>query len=137
MPAVAARTPSRPNEILADTVRASGPALRTFARIADRWDLSPAERSTILGMPRSTYFKALKDPERARLSRDQLERVSYVLGIFQALQILLPRRAAADAWLRHPNANVFFKGARPLDVLLGGKVANLYDVRRYLDGERG
>ena len=126
-----------PNAILGEAARASGPALRTFGRIADRWELSPAERATILGMPRSTSFKALKDPERARLSRDQLERVSYVLGIYQALQILLPRRAAADAWLRRPNTNVFFKGTRPLDVLLGGKVANLYDVRRFLDGERG
>ena len=50
MPAVAAR----PNEILADSARASGPALRTFGRIAERWGLSPSERSTILGMPRST-----------------------------------------------------------------------------------
>lgn len=133
MPAVAAR----PNEILADAGRASGPALRTFGRIAERWGLSPAERATLLGMPRSTFFKVMKDPERARLSRDQLERVSYVLGIYQALQILLPRRAAADAWLRHPNANVFFKGVRPIDVLMGGKVANLFAVRRYLDGERG
>jgi len=133
MPTVAAR----PNEILTDPGRASGPALRTFGRIAERWSLSPAERSTLLGMPRSTYFKAIKDPEHARLSRDQLERVSYVLGIYQALQILLPRRAAADAWLRQPNAHVFFKGARPIDVLLGGKVANLFSVRRYLDGERG
>jgi uncharacterized protein (DUF2384 family) len=133
MPAVAAR----PNEILADAGRASGPALRTFGRIAERWGLSPAERATLLGMPRSTYFKVIKDPERARLSRDQLERVSYVLGIYQALQILLPRRVAADAWLRHPNANVFFKGVRPIDALLGGKVANLFAVRRFLDGERG
>jgi uncharacterized protein (DUF2384 family) len=132
-----AATAAPRHDVLGDAARASGPALRAFARIADRWDLSPAERATLLGMPRSTYFKAVKEPDRARLSRDQLERVSYVLGIYQALQILLPRRAAADSWLRRSNANVFFKGTRPLDVLLGGKVANLFAVRRYLDGERG
>ncbi|MGH8163413.1 MAG: antitoxin Xre-like helix-turn-helix domain-containing protein, partial [Rhodanobacteraceae bacterium] len=116
--------------VLQESARASGPALRAFDRIADRWALKPAERLRLLGIPRSTYFKYFKAPDRARLSPDTLERISYVLGIYQALQILLPRREAADAWIRHSNGAAVFNGHAPLELMLGGKVANLYVVRR-------
>jgi uncharacterized protein (DUF2384 family) len=126
-----------PSEILADPRRASGPALRAFERIAARWKLSPGERQALLGLPRSTFFKLIREPEKARLSRDTLERISYVIGIYGALQVLLPRKDAADAWVRSPNDGALFKGHSPLDVMLAGKVSDLFVVRRYLDGERG
>src|SRR5579862_3228690 len=96
--------------ILGDSARASGPALRAFERIADRWALKPKERQALLGLPRSTYFSYLRAPERARLSADTLERISYVLGIFKALAILLPRREAAEGWVRRPNTATVFGG---------------------------
>ncbi len=121
---------------LSDSSRVSGPALRAFERICDRWELSQKERYTILGLPKSTYFTAKRNAT-SRLSRDTLERISYVLGIYSALKILLPRRAAADAWVRTPNDNSLFKGHSPIEMMLGGKVGDLFVVRRYLDGERG
>ena len=130
-------TAAAASAVLDDPQRASAPAIRTFTRIADRWGLSAQERWRLLGIPKSTYYSYLEKPERARLSHDTLERVSYILGIFKALAILLPRRAAADSWLRRSNAAPVFNGHAPLELMLGGKVASLYLVRRYLDGERG
>ena len=130
-------TAERVKGILQDSKRASGPALRTFDKIADKWELKPGERLALLGLPRSTYFKYLKEPGAARLSQDTLERISYVLGIYKALQILLPRKDAANKWVKQPNKAAEFKGSSPLALMLGGKVANLYHVRRYLDGQRG
>ena len=87
----------------------SGPALRTFFRIAEVWGLSVGEQMTLLGLTaRSTFFKRKKDTDTT-LSRDTLERISYVLGIYKALQILLPEQAA-DAWVRQPNAAPPFAG---------------------------
>lgn len=126
-----------PLTVLSDSGRTSGPALRAFERIGDRWRLSQKERYTILGLPRSTYFTAKKNAGVARLSRDTLERISYVLGIYSALKILLPRREAADAWVRTANDNSLFKGHPPIEMMMGGKVGDLFVVRRYLDGERG
>lgn len=123
--------------ILQDSRRASGPALRTFEKIAAKWGLKSTERYTMLGLAKSTYFKYVDDPESAHLSQDTLERISYILGIYKALQILLPRREAADGWIRRPNSAAGFNGYAPLALMLGGKVANLYRVRHYLDGERG
>jgi hypothetical protein len=117
--------------------RLSGPALRTFFRIAEAWRLSSEEARTLLGNPpRSTYF-AWKKTGNGQLARDTLERVSYLLGIYKALQILLPDVAAADAWVRKPNAAPLFGGAPALQRMLSGNVADLYVVRQYLDASRG
>src|SRR5580704_5088945 len=87
-----------------DPKTASGPALRTFFRLADRWKLDVDEQMVLLGVSaRSTFFKWKKDQD-GHLSLDTLERISYLLGIFKALHILLPDEDAADAWIRKANS---------------------------------
>jgi hypothetical protein len=115
----------------------AGPALRTFFRIADAWKLKPEEARRLLGdPPRSTFFLWKRTGE-GQLSRDTLERVSYILGIYKALQILLPQPAAADTWIRKPNTAPLFGGKPALDRMLSGNVADLYVVRQYVDAQRG
>ena len=87
--------------------------------------------------PRSTFFAWRKAPEKASLSRDTLERLSNLLGIYKSLQILLPEAAAADAWVRQPNSAPAFGGRSALERMLAGNVSDLNFVRRYLDGVRG
>lgn len=118
----------------------AGPALRTFFNVARAWQLGVPEQLRLLGdPPRSTFYKwreAAIAGQSPRIPRDVLERISYVLGIWKALQILFPDPARADAWVRRPNDAPLFGGRTALDVMLSGNVADLYVVRRYLDGER-
>ena len=115
----------------------SAPALRAFFQIAELWRLSVAEQMTLLGITaRSTFFKWKRDPN-VELPRDTIERISYLLGIYKALQILLPDQRAADAWVRQPNQAPLFGGKSALDRMLSGHVADLFMVRRYLDAQRG
>jgi hypothetical protein len=112
--------------------------LRAFARLAEAWQLTVDEQIRLLGEPaRSTFFAWRKHPDRASLPRDTLERLSNLLGIWKSLQILLPDPAAADAWVRRPNAAPPFGGRSALDRMLAGNVSDLHFVRRYLDGVRG
>lgn len=128
---------SRPAPAL-DRQGLSGPALRTFFRIAALWELSTEEQMTLLGLQaRSTFFKWKKDSASAVLPKDTLERISYVLGIYKALQILLPDEKAADAWVRRANDATPFGGRSALDRMLSGQVADLFVVRQHLDAERG
>lgn len=116
----------------------SGAAVRAFGNIAQLWHLDIDEQLTLLGSPpRSTYYKWKKQPETAYLGRDTLERISYILGIYKALQILLPDEKAADSWIRKPNAAPLFGGKSALERMLSGNVADLYVVRQYLDAVRG
>jgi len=112
--------------------------LRAFARIAQAWALNVDEQLALLGQPpRSTFFAWRKQPEKATLSRDTLERLSNILGIYKSLQILLPDSAVADAWVRQPNGAAPFGGGTALARMLAGNVSDLNLVRRYLDGVRG
>jgi len=116
----------------------SAAGLRAFFNIARDWGLSTDEQMVLLGAPgRSTFFKWKSAPEAADLKRDTLERLSYLLGIYKALQILLPAAAAADAWVKKPNSAPLFGGKSALDRMLGGNVADLIAVRQYLDARRG
>jgi len=111
--------------------------LRAFARIAEQWELSAKQRMTLLGASSSTYHKWMHDPSRAHPSRDTLERISHVLGIYAALKILLPNAKAANAWVHRPNAAPLFSGQTALSRMLAGNVSDLYIVRQYLDAVRG
>ena len=116
----------------------SAAGLRAFMRIAEAWGLSVDEQIRLLGEPaRSTFFGWRKQPDKASLSRDTLERLSNLLGIYKSLQILLPDTAAADAWVRKPNSAPIFGGRSALQQMLAGNVSDLNLVRRYLDGARG
>ncbi len=115
----------------------SGPALRTFFRIAQLWNLSNDQQMTLLGISaRSTYFKWKKNTDVV-LSRDTLERISYIVGIYKSLQILLPNEKLADEWVKLPNSAPIFDGRSALDLMMSGRVADLFIVRQYLDAERG
>jgi hypothetical protein len=114
-----------------------GAGLRAFVNIAESWGLSVAEQLQLLGIAsRSTFFKWRRERE-PRLPRDTLERLSYLLGIYKSLQILLPDPKAADEWIRRPNSAAPFGGKSALDRMLSGQVADLYVVREYLDAQRG
>ena len=114
-----------------------GAGLRAFANIAEAWGLSIAEQLSLLGIAsRSTFFKWRRE-RNPRLPRDTLERLSYLLGIYKSLQILLPDAHAADAWVRKPNDGAPFGGGSALDRMLSGQVADLFVVREYLDAQRG
>ena len=116
----------------------SAAGLRAFFNIARDWSLAIDEQIVLLGSPgRSTFFKWKQAPSSARLSRDTLERLSLLLGIYKALQILLPEPAAADGWIKRPNSAPPFGGASALDRMLAGNVSDLVAVRQYLDAMRG
>ncbi|HTE13902.1 MAG TPA: MbcA/ParS/Xre antitoxin family protein [Burkholderiales bacterium] len=117
--------------------KVSSGALRTLFRIADAWDLSSAELMKLLGSPpRSTFYK-WKQGNHVVLPYDVLERISYIFGIYSALQVLLPKPEAADAWIKKPNTAPLFGRRSALDRMLSGQVADLYVVRQYLDAQRG
>ncbi|MGV8991164.1 MAG: MbcA/ParS/Xre antitoxin family protein [Thiobacillus sp.] len=116
----------------------SAAGLRAFFNIARDWDLNTDEQMVLLGGPgRSTFFKWKSAPNTADLKRDTLERLSYLLGIYKALQILLPASTSADAWVKKPNTATLFGGKSALSRMLGGNVADLLAVRQYLDARRG
>jgi Protein of unknown function (DUF2384) len=130
--------PAVPDAVGPTLADMSAAGLRAFFNIAHDWQLSIDEQIVLLGSPgRSTFFKWKAAPQAARLSRDTLERLSCLLGIYKALQILLPQPAAADTWIKKPNSAPPFNGKRALDRMLAGNLSDLIAIRQYLDAMRG
>jgi hypothetical protein len=121
--------------------RLSAPGLRTFLAIADLWGLTEEQRLLILGYPsRSTYHnwcKQAREHGALTFDVDVLTRISAVLGIHQALEILFPTEKLGVEWLRTKHDAVIFGGRPPLDLITSGSQDGLLTVRRFLDGARG
>lgn len=115
--------------------RVDAVALEAFFSLAEEWGLTREQQAILLGAPSQRTFYRWKAGKIAGLPRDTLERISVLVGIYKAINILLPVRERAAAWIRKPNKA--FGGESALDVMLKGRVDNLYAVRRYLDAWRG
>jgi hypothetical protein len=91
----------------------------------------------LLGWPPSSTFHKYKSGDPGILSFDTLTRISLVLGIYKALQILYPEPRFADRWIQMPNAHLLFGGATPVEFMAAGGIDGLLQVRRLLDARRG
>jgi hypothetical protein len=116
--------------------RMSGPAMRTFFNLAERWKLSVGERRALLGWPSESTYHNYRNGTVGTLSYDVLTRISLLIGMFKALHILYPD--FADRWMRLPNSNPMFGGRPPIEwMTTEGGMDGLYRVRRLLDARRG
>jgi hypothetical protein len=116
--------------------RLSPAALRTFFNLVERWEVRDEDARGLLGgVSNGLYYAWKKDPERT-LDSDRLARISYLIGIFKALNILYSKRLA-DAWVQLPNSNRLFAGQKPLDFMIKGGLSAMQTVRRLLDARRG
>jgi hypothetical protein len=116
---------------------AGAAALRTFFGIAAAWRLTAGLQMALLGLRSRATFNRWKENESVALSPDTVERLSYVFGIYKALQVLFPDPKAADDWIHKPNDAPLFGGRPAIERLAAGQVADLYQVRQYLDAQRG
>jgi hypothetical protein len=108
---------------------------RAVFRIFENWGVRSDEAITLLGQPaRSTFYK-WRQGEVGAVPADTVRRVSYLLGIYKALQLLFTDTRMSDRWIREPNRA--FGGQSALQRMLGGDVTDLAAVRAYLDGTRG
>jgi hypothetical protein len=126
-----------PVDLAAPDVRARlGPAaLKAFFNLAERWKLRDEDARALLGgVTNGPYYVMKGNPNRA-LDIDRLTRVSYLIGIFKALNILYSE-ALADEWVRRPNTNPLFAGRTPLAYMIRGGVPAMVNVRRLLDARR-
>jgi hypothetical protein len=105
-------------------------ALNLFAK----WELTDEQAATLLDMPVRSY-RRWKAEGPGRISRDGRARLSNLMGIHKALRIIFSEPQRGYAWIRA--GNTAFAGASALDVMLGGELADIMRVRRYLDAERG
>ena len=116
--------------------RLSPAAIKGLLRIATHWKLRDDDTRVLLGGMSSGSFYTLKDQGAKTLDVDQLTRVSLLIGIYKALNILYSQKLA-DAWITLPNTNPIFGGDSPLNSVKKGGIPAFLRVRQLLDARRG
>ena len=126
-------------------------AIRAFFRLSTHWKLRDEDARGLLGGISNGSFYQLKrgdnkssEPKAVSakalaaksLDQDKLTRVSLLVGIFKALNILYSTKLA-DAWVQLPNSNPILGGQTPLACMLKGGVPSMLRVRQLLDARRG
>ena len=110
-------------------------ALRAVFRLVDLWGLTMEQARLLLGRPSRATLYNWKAGRVRTVPHDTLRRISYLLGIYKALQILYRDPQLADSWIKRPNAA--FGGQSALERMLAGDVTDLAAVRAHLDAARG
>jgi hypothetical protein len=116
--------------------RLSPGAIKGLIRIATQWNLRDDDTRVLLGGMSTGSFYTLKDQRAKTLHVDQFTRVSLLVGIYKALNILYSQKLA-DAWMTLPNTNPIFGGDLPLNYLKKGGIPAFLRVRQLLDARRG
>ncbi len=129
---------TRPVAVQAPSKSQSSAGLKAFFNICDKWKCKADEAQNLLGISSpSTYFKYKKAPESAKLSRDTLERISYILNIHAALRILFTDPTSVYGWVRKKNDHPLYGGMSAMEKMTQGRVMDLYEVMTHLNSERG
>ena len=116
--------------------RLSRPAIEAFFSIVENWHVRSEDAMALLGGASNGRYYELKKTRRGLLSQDELTRISLMIGIFKALNILFNARLANE-WPSRPNSNPMFNDTPPLELLIRGGVPAMIGVRRLLDARRG
>lgn len=110
---------------------------KSLSNIKNKFGFNEYECINLMGgMARSTYYKGIKD-FKGSLSRDEKERVSYLLGIYKALRVLFSDSSQAVGWINRNNNLPPFNGITPREYMMEGSLVRLAEVRRFLDFWRG
>jgi Antitoxin Xre/MbcA/ParS C-terminal toxin-binding domain/Antitoxin Xre-like helix-turn-helix domain len=120
----------------AERERLSPSAIKAFLNIMERWGAKDDAARALLGGISNGRFYEMKKKKDQTLDADMLTRISYLIGIFKALNILYSE-ALADAWVQRPNTNRIFGGQTALAYMIKGGLPAMQTVRRLLDARRG
>src|SRR5262245_18096038 len=116
----------------AERERLSAPALKAFFNIMAAWKVRDEDARALLGgVTNGPYYELKRSPDRV-LDADRLTRISYLIGVFKALNIL-HSRALPEEWIRLPNTNPIFGWQTLLAYMVRRGMPAMQIVRRLLD----
>jgi hypothetical protein len=111
-------------------------SLIMFFNMMKVWKVRDEDARLLLGnVINGPFCEMKKNPQGKVLGVDRMFRVSYLLGIFNAINILHGQELA-DEWVQLPNRNAMFAGKTPLQYMIDGGLPAMQNVRHLLDGRR-
>lgn len=108
--------------------------LRAAMRILDGWNATTEQACSILRISAVTRQKVSCDSNASvRLDLDQQQRISLVLNIHASLRTVFANQENVQGFPSLENANDFFEGRSPLEVMAQGDMISLYETYRRIE----
>lgn len=120
-----------------DMAAMASTGLKVSFNILDKWGCTGEQIQQIFQISRSAYYRYRETPSAAKLSRDQIARISYILNIHSALRTVFDNPDNVYGFMSMKNNNAFFNGETPLNLISSGDYASLYEVARRVVALRG
>lgn len=96
-------------------------AVKVTLAILASWQVTDEQSRAILDVDEATYEQLKTDPAKVQSKLELLERVSLLLGIRKALEILDPserQKIVESSFVKRPNDYKLFSGKPPLDLMV-------------------
>jgi uncharacterized protein (DUF2384 family) len=107
--------------------------LKAVFNILDEWGCSPEQSVLTLGLEKSAYDDCRKDINKASLSDEQQERVSYIVNMHAALRMIFDNSENVYGFMSMNNHNAFFDGRKPIDIIASGRLDDLSNTFKRID----
>ncbi|MFT4453411.1 hypothetical protein [Pseudomonas sp. RTCS2] len=108
--------------------------LRAAMRILEGWNATTEQACSILRISAVTRQKVSRDSNASvRLDLDQQQRISLVLNIHASLRTVFANQENVQGFPSLENANGFFEGRSPLEVMAQGDMISLYETYRRIE----
>ena len=119
-----------------DSSRVASVAAKAYARVVAAWKLKNGEAAELIAVSPRTWSRMKSLEWSGSLSKDQLARVSAIIGLYKALHLYFSDELA-DRWIALDNAGPTFAGKTPTEKMLDGGLPAIMETRDYVDALRG
>lgn len=116
--------------------RVAAVAAKAYARVADAWGLGNDDAAELIDVSLRTWSRMKSEAWSGRLKRDQLMRISALVGLYKGLHLYFSDEVA-DRWPTLPNAGPAFGGRTPVERMREGGLPAIMATRDYVDALRG
>lgn len=110
--------------------------LKAYTRLSIQWGLTLREAAQLLDVSESTWKRIKSGQFSGELTRDQVLRLSALVGLYKALALYFDP-PLSDRWVKLENSGPLFDGQRPLARMIDGGLPTIIAVRTYVDALRG
>ena len=108
-------------------------AFKIGNRILDKWNCSVAQKISILGVSKSSYYRYRKSDTKISVKKEQLERLSYIVKIHGTLAAVFSNPDNVYGFMNMKNSNAYFNGRTPLEVISEGSFEVLHEVWKQIE----
>lgn len=127
---VAPDSKGRPEDLFADTYTAEV-AAEVYALIVEAWKLGDSDAERLLDVDSKTWMRIKSGKWNGLLDREQLMRISAIIGLHEALHSCF-NEELANRWVKRPNTGPMFSGRKPLDVMIEDGLPTMIKARDYM-----